>query len=144
MCLGVIQINRHIILFTDGNIKGFPHVSIFKECKHGWLFVDFFATGNMDVRVLDKDILTKWCRHNRSVEFNLLSHNPFYIGTTITLSCVNMVKLYLGIKEFSVITADELYSFLSTGKIGVKQKILAPFKFIYLYFKFLFKRLRGK
>lgn len=128
-------------MFLNNKSKKYEHVTIFKEYKGKWILIDFLCMGNLDIRIVDNNVVQKYCSLNKNIEYNIKEHTPLPTGTGITISCVNMVKLYLGIKEFSIFTPEELYFYLTGGKIGVKQKLISPFKFVYLYFKFLLKRL---
>lgn len=129
----------HIILFTKSKtIANHEHVTILK--KHdssSWIFFDPMATGNIDIRILDDYIVKRLCNYNRYIYYNLTKYIPYRTGYIYSLSCVNIVKLYLGIKRFSIITPNELYNYLSGYKISLRQKILSPFKFLYYYCLFL-------
>lgn len=132
----------HIILFTKSKtVANQEHVTILKRHDDDtWLFFDTMANGNIDIRILNNYLVTRLCNYNRHIYYNLKDYPTFKTGYIIGLTCVNMVKLYFGIKRFSIITPNDLYNYLSYNKITLRQKILSPFKFIYYYFNMVILR----
>lgn len=126
---------KHIVLFVDSSIyPQYQHIAIFKEGIGFWHMVDFMATGNIDVRVVTSDLVERLCKSNRFVEVDV-NVSRWRTGTLLSISCVSLAKLYLGIKESAVLTPDELYRYLTGEKIGLKQKLLSPLKWLYLKYK---------
>jgi hypothetical protein len=129
----------HIILFTKSKtVANQEHVTILKRHDDDtWIFFDPMATGNIDIRILNNGLVERLCKYNRYIYYNLKEYKSFRTGGIFGLTCVSMVKIYFGIKRFSVITPNELYNYLSHKKITIWQKMLSPFKGFYYYCLFL-------
>lgn len=111
----------------------FEHITIFKEDNGFWHMLDFMATGNIDIRVVSGELVKRLSRNGRVVEIDLPVNHPWRTGSIVSISCVSLAKLYLGIRESAVLTPDELYRYLNGERIGLWQKLLSPFKWLYLY-----------
>jgi len=115
----------------------YEHVAIFKQGDGFWLILDFMTLGNIDARVVSDDLVKRLCKYNRYVEVNKPATKPWRTGVIVSVSCVSLTKLYLGIKETAVLTSDDLYSYLSGEKIGLVKKLLSPFRWLWFYCKSL-------
>lgn len=129
---------KHIVIFIPSTkYKGHEHVLILKQYKTVWLFIDPFATGNLEIKVIDVSLAVWLMKLGRYIELDFNNaYQPFKLGKLLCLSCVSFVKLYFGITEKSILTSNQLYDYLTGKPISFKQRLLMPFIFIYYYLKF--------
>ena len=127
--------NKHLIVFTPSiALPEFEHITIFKEDSGFWHMLDLMANGNIDIRVVSGELVERISRRGRVVEIYKSANHPWRTGTIVSISCVSLAKLYLGIRESAVLTPDELYRYLKGERIGLMQKLLCPFRWVWLYF----------
>ena len=123
----------YIVITTSKDYDKQEHAFILEQKKDDWLFIDFMGIRNIFIKKVSQelvnDILSK--QEHYLVETREFNQN---LGTLICISCVSMIKLYLGINENFIFTIPQLRKYLNGYSTKKLDKFLRFFHAIYLFF----------
>ncbi len=122
-----------VVFDKSDTLPQFGHVILLHKIKNQWYYIDFMGKSNILMRKIDSKTALK-----------ILDHEEYYVydkpklmsklGKFTFISCVSMVKLYLGINNKYILTPDHLKLYLKGYHITLKDKIVRGITAIKYFF----------
>lgn len=133
------------VLFTESEENYDSHVCVFDYIKGKWYWINPFSYEfNLIFHPVAEKVLWKLLEQHEHYKIeDDYEPTKFAVGSKLILSCVGVVKFYLGIKSTFIFTPEHLRLYLQGKKISPTQKVARSFESIVLYTILTFKRIKA-
>jgi hypothetical protein len=122
------------IIFDESNL--FPssgHVLIIENRKNKWYYIDFMCLINIRFQEINEKLAHKIISTQEHYIYEP-QKNMVKIGSMTFISCISMIKLYLGINNRFIYTPEHLRLFLQGNPITLKDKLTRAITAIKYFF----------
>jgi len=129
-----------IVFVPSDTILGYSHVFLFHKIKNRWYIYNPMSNQNIMFRCVKARTMHSFLKNYEHYDYDDSSQNMFTYGSSLCLSCVSMVKLYIGLDNRFIFTSDHLRLHLMGYKITKLDKVVRSVESIKLYCKMFLKR----
>lgn len=124
----------YVIIADSAEYVGYKHIILLHNIKGKWFLIDFCGVRNISFNEICQSRVDKILDKFDYLVYNYSIKSTYKLGQIKFLSCVSMVKLYLGIDENFIITPTHLIDYLNGKPISLVNKICRFFYGMYLFF----------
>ncbi len=129
-----------IVFLPSEKMVNTEHVLLFHKVKNRWYGYNPMSGSNMMLKPIRARAMHMFLKRHEHYDYDDSSQCQFPTGGMLILSCVSMVKLYIGLDNRFIFTPRHLRLHLNGYKLNALDKLIRSFEFIKIYCKMFLQR----